>query len=104
MARDCPNQEGGGGGYGGDGVKLSDFCNADNKSKALLLRNAPFRASMDDYIQFFEGHGEIKEENITVEEMNGRKTGSVLIIFESEEKAQAAKDALNGGDLGGRSI
>ena len=91
--------------YGGDdAIKLSDKVNDDNKDKALMARNMPFRASIDEIIEFFAGHGDIKEENVTVEEMNGRKTGSVLIVFESTEKAQAAKEALNGQELSGRSI
>jgi len=88
---------GGGNSYGGDdAVKLSDHCNDDNKAKALMMRNTPFRASIDEFVSFFDGHGDIKEENITIEEMNGRKTGSVLVVFENTEKAQAAKEALNG--------
>jgi hypothetical protein len=108
MSRECPKAAeggGGGGGYGGEGgVKLSDFVNGKNRDRALMMRGTPFRATMDELIGFFDGHGTIKEENITIEEMNGRRTGSVLVIFETSDHAQAAKDAKQKGDLGGRYI
>ena len=86
---------GGGGSYGGDdAVKLSGILTDDTKPKALMMRGTPFRATIDEIIGFFDGHGEIKEESVTIEEMNGRRTGSVLVIFESAEKAQGAKEKL----------
>jgi RNA recognition motif-containing protein len=69
-----------------------------------MIRGIPFRATMDDILSFFEGHGSLKEENITIEEMNGRKTGSCLIVFENCDQAQAAKEAKQKGDMGGRCI
>ena len=113
VGRERESSGGGGGGYGGgdggsyggdDAVKLSGILTDDTKEKALMMKGIPWRATIDEIIGFFDGHGEIKEENITIEEMNGRRTGSVLVIFESNEKAQAAKEALQKGDLGGRYI
>jgi len=105
MARDCPNGDGGGGSYGGDdAIKLSGILTDDTKEKALMMKGIPWKATIDEIIGFFDGHGELKEEGITIEEMNGRRTGSVLVIFESEDKAQAAKEALQKQDLGGRYI
>ena len=108
MSRDCPEpkkERGSSGSYGGDdAVKLSGILTDDTREKALMMRGTPFRATLDEIIGFFDGHGEIKEEGITIEEMNGRRTGSVLVIFESAEKAQAAKEALQKQDLGGRYI
>ena len=95
---------GGGGSYGGDdAVKLSDHVNSENRSKALMMRGIPFRSTVDEIIGFFDGF-EVKEEGITIEEMNGRRTGSVLVIFENTEKAQEAKEKLQKADLGGRYI
>ena len=91
MSRECPQNAGGGGGgasYGGEGgVKLSDHVTDENKSKALMMRGIPFRSTMDEIIGFFDGHGTLTEDKITIEEMNGRRTGSVLVVFENTDKA-----------------
>ena len=109
MARDCPN--GGGGGnttgnnYGGEGaVKLSDHVNDGNRTRALVCRGVPYRATHDEILEFFNGHGSLKEENLTIEEMNGRRTGSCLVVFENSEQAQGAKQALQKQEIGGRYI
>jgi hypothetical protein len=38
-------------------------------------------------LKFFDGYGELKEEEIFIEEFNGKRTGSVLVIFENKDVA-----------------
>ena len=83
----------------GEGVKLGDHVNAENKEKSLVMRGLPWRVTVDEIIGFFDGYT-IKESDVVIEEKGGRRTGSGLVVFESEEKAQEAKDALNKQTIG----
>lgn len=97
-------QGGRGGGGGGDRptITLSDHCNGDNRSKCLLLKNLPFRIKEEEIVEFFEGYDGITQETVFIEQASGRRTGAALVVFQSEEVAQDAKDALHRQDLGGR--
>ena len=76
MARDCEGSK-----YGGDAsTKLSGILTDDNVSNALLMRGIPWRTTQDEITEFFDGHGKIE---ITIEQLFGRRTGSVLVIFET---------------------
>lgn len=83
-----------GGGYEKKTLKLSSVVNDDNISKALALRGLPFRVKMDEIKEFLAEICEVKDENIHIEEEEGRRSGAGLVVFESEDQAQEAKDAL----------
>lgn len=85
-------------------MKLSDHVNDDNRARSLLIRGIPYRATHAEILEFFNGHGSLKEENLTIEEMNGRRTGSCLVVFENTDQAQGAKEALQKQEIGGRYI
>lgn len=68
------------------------------------MKGLPFRVTLDDLTKFVDGHGAISEDNIKIEETDGRRSGSCLIFFENEKHAQEAKDALNGESIGGRYV
>ncbi len=51
-------------------------------------------------MNFFDGYGILKEEDIFIEEFNGKRTGSVLVIFENKDVAQDAKEKLNKKEIG----
>lgn len=38
-------------------------------------------------MEFFIGYGSLNDDDIFIEEFNGKKTGSVLVIFENENIA-----------------
>ena len=93
------NAAGGDGGAGGDygpkpDVLLSGRLTEATKEKALMMRGCPWRVQVDEIITFFDGFGTIKSENVIIEEKEGKRTGSALVIFESDEKAQEAKEAM----------
>lgn len=82
---------------------LSSYLNAENIDKALIMRGCPWRITIEEVQEFYEGHyGAIPEDKIYIEQFNGRRTGTVLVIFESHEDAQRAKtdkhNALIGED------
>lgn len=85
-------------------LKLADVVTDDNRSKALAMRGLPFRVKMDEIKEFFAEVCEMQETNIHIEENEGRRSGAGLAVFENEEQAQEAKDALNRKEIGGRFI
>lgn len=89
------------GGNGGGGsrapkedVALTGKVNDGNKDRAICIRGLPFRVKVEEIIEFFEGYGKLAEDAVFIEEEAGRRTGSGLVIFENEDIAQDAKDAL----------
>ena len=95
---------GGGGRPEQKDVPLTGKVNDGNKDRALVMRGLPFRVKLEEIIEFFSGYGKLAEEDIFVEEEAGRRTGSGLVIFENEDIAQDAKDALQKKEIGGRWI
>ena len=51
-------------------------------------------------MQFFDGYGALESKNIHIEEFNGKRTGSALIILDSPESVQKAKEDLNKKEIG----
>ena len=59
---------------------------------------------MEEIQEFFSEICEMSEENIHIEEENGRRSGAALAVFKDEDQAQEVKDALNRKEIGGRFI
>lgn len=94
---------GGGGNYGGQpgsNVKLSKYCGQDNQERAILMRGCPWKITPEQVIGFFEGFGALTAEDIFIEEYNGKRTGSVLVLFENQDVAQNAKASKNKETIG----
>ena len=85
-------------------VALTGKINDGNKDRALVMRGMPFRVKVEEIIEFYEGYGKLTSDQIFVEEEGGRRTGAGLVIFENEDIAQDAKDALQKKEIGGRWI
>ena len=64
------------------------------------MRGCPYKVEAKDIIGFFDGYGSLSADDIFIEESNGRRTGSALVIFENKEIAQDAKAALNKKNIG----
>jgi len=74
-------------GSGGNTTKLSKYVGPDNQDRALVMRGLPYRVTDDDVIQFFKGYANLTSDDIYIEEFNGKRTGSALVIFESKDVA-----------------
>lgn len=75
---------------------IGEKVTEENKTKCLLIKGLPFKIQVREIVKFFEGFGTISSDNIFVEESApGRKTGLGLVIFESEDLCQEAKEAMN---------
>jgi heterogeneous nuclear ribonucleoprotein F/H len=99
QSRGSGGDRGSGGGGGGEDVKLSDHVNDGNKDKTLVMRGLPWKVTMEEIVEFFDGYT-LKDSDIVIETKDGRRTGSGLVVFESEDLAQEAKDALNKQTIG----
>mgnify|MGYP001069405570 FL=1 len=72
-------------------MKLSNYVGQDNKDRALVMRGLPYKIEAEDIIKFFDGFGKITDQDIFIEENNGKRTGSALVFFENHEVSQDAK-------------
>ena len=57
------------------------------------MRGIDWTRTAEEIAEFFAGFGELKPENVHVELYNGKKSGTVLVIFENEKFAAEAKAA-----------
>lgn len=90
----------GGGFNNGQTIKLSKYVGPDNQERALVMRGLPYKIQTADIVKFFDGHGEVTETSVFVEEFNGKRTGSALVIFDTEENAQSAKEKFHKKEIG----
>lgn len=71
----------------------------------VYVGNLPFTVSEDQLRTLFEEEGrEVLEVKIVTDRLTGRPRGFAFVEMASSEAAQAAITALNGRDMGGRSL
>ena len=68
------------------------------------MRGLPYKVTPDIIQGFFGEICKLSENNIHIEEFNGKRSGAALIEFESEEMAQSAKSSLQKSEIEGRYI
>lgn len=73
-------------------------------SKKLFVGNIPFKVTESEIRELFSPHGEISDIFIPQDRATSRPRGFAFVTYEDDAAADAAKTALNGADLGGRSI
>jgi len=66
---------------------LSKYVGPDNQERSLVMRGLPYKVQPAEVIKFFDGFGKVNETNVFIEEFNGKRTGSALVIFENKELA-----------------
>jgi len=65
--------------------------------------NLPFSSSEQELQDLFSQHGEVSSVNLIIDRETGRSRGFAFVEM-PEEQANAAIEALNGTDLGGRAL
>lgn len=73
-------------------------------SKKLYVGNLPFTSSEADLRSLFESHGTVESVSVITDRETGRPRGFAFIEMADAASAQRALSALNGADLGGRSL
>jgi RNA recognition motif-containing protein len=72
--------------------------------KKLYVGNLPFETNEDELREMFEQHGPTVSVRVITDRETGRSRGFGFVEFESDSNAQAALQALDGRDMGGRAL
>ena len=89
------------------GVEVRDSAGHDGGSdlgKKLYVGNLPFSANEAELRELFEAHGAIESVSVITDRETGRARGFAFVEFEEASGAEAAMQALDGRDVGGRTI
>ncbi len=73
-------------------------------SKKIYIGNLPFSATEQDLRGLFETHGEIDSVNVIMDRETGRARGFAFVEMAEASAADNAIRALDGSDMGGRSL
>ena len=71
--------------------------------KKLYVGNIPFDTTEDDLRSLFEQHGSVESINVITDRETGRPRGFAFVEMDASA-ADAAMQALDGRDMGGRSL
>ena len=72
--------------------------------KKLYVGNLPYDTTDASLQQMFEAHGTVQSVQIIMERETGRSKGFGFVEMGSDQEAQAAINALNGKQMGGRAL
>jgi RNA recognition motif-containing protein len=70
----------------------------------IYVGNLPFSASSDDIREAFAAHGAVTNVNVVMDRDTGRPRGFAFVEMASDADAQAAIRAMDGAQMGGRSL
>ena len=71
--------------------------------KKIYVGNLPFTTTDDDLRDLFARHGEVSTASVVIDRESGRSRGFGFVEMETAS-AEVAITALNGRDVGGRSL
>ena len=72
--------------------------------KNIFVGNLNFNTSEDELRQMFEAHGQVDRVSIMTDRETGRSRGFGFVEMTNAEEAERAIAALNGSNLGGRTL
>ena len=70
----------------------------------LYVGNIPYTATVDELRAMFEVHGDVVDVHLPTDRETGRPRGFAFVEMSDDSAGQAAGEALNGADVGGRTI
>ena len=70
----------------------------------LFVGGLPFATTDDELRDAFAAHGSVASATVVRDRETGRSKGFGFVEFENDAEGQAAQEAMNGSDLGGRTI
>ena len=70
----------------------------------LYVGNLSFQSTEDDIHEAFSAHGTVTSVNVIMDRDTGRPRGFAFVEMSSDAEAQAAVQALDGRDFGGRNL
>ena len=72
--------------------------------RKLYVGNLGYDVNDDQLSQLFSAHGTVDSASVIMDRSTGRSKGFAFVEMSTNEEAQAAMSALDGQDVGGRSI
>ena len=72
--------------------------------KKLYVGNLPFNTTDEDLRQMFEAHGQVSAATIVLDRETGRPRGFGFVEMPNDAEGDAAVNALNGQQIGGRAV
>jgi cold-inducible RNA-binding protein len=72
--------------------------------KKLYVGNLSYDVTDSDLAKMFESHGQVESAQVIMDRDTGRSKGFGFVEMKTEEDAQAAIAALNGQQVGGRTL
>jgi len=73
-------------------------------AKKLFVGGIPWATTSDDLQQLFSQHGTVASATVITDKMTGRSRGFGFVEYENDAEADAAMNALNNSDFGGRTL
>jgi len=70
----------------------------------IYVGNLPFNTTNDQLEDLFGEHGTVSRAQVISDRETGRSRGFGFVEMEDENAAQAAIEAVNGSDFGGRDL
>ncbi|MBP7767276.1 RNA-binding protein [Candidatus Saccharibacteria bacterium] len=70
----------------------------------LFVGGLPYSTTDDELADVFAAHGTVASAKVITDRDTGRSKGFAFVEFENDDEGKAAEKALNGADMGGRSI
>ena len=70
----------------------------------LFVGGLPFSTTDDELQELFAAHGTVASARVITDRETNRSKGFGFVEFDNDEEGKAAEKALNGTELGGRTI
>jgi cold-inducible RNA-binding protein len=70
----------------------------------LFVGGLPFSTTDDELKELFAAHGAVASATVVKDRDSGRSKGFGFVEYENDDEGKAAEQALNGSELGGRTI
>lgn len=70
----------------------------------IYVGNLPFSTNTTELEDLFSQHGSVDSANVITDRDTGRSRGFGFVEMTNDDEARSAIEALNGADLGGRSL
>ena len=73
-------------------------------AKKLFVGSLPYSTTSDELEELFAAHGTVESAVVINDRESGRSKGFGFVEMSTDEEAEAPVQAMDGSDVGGRSI
>ncbi|MCA9308778.1 RNA-binding protein [Candidatus Saccharibacteria bacterium] len=70
----------------------------------LFVGGLPFSTTSEELEELFAAHGTVASARVITDRETQRSKGFGFVEFENDDEGKAAESALNGSELGGRTL